>query len=79
MQALGRACLHIVNGSYHKSRALRPSVFLVILLSQVAIAALGAFVSYLWLKFTLSSRHCLVLSPFGSSPGCSGCPLRSAA
>ena len=70
MQALGRACSHIVSGSYHKVRALWGPVFTLLPpLLKVTIAALGAFLSYLWLKITRSSRHCLVLSPFGSSPG----------
>ena len=65
MQALGRACLHIVSGSYHKVRALRAPVFTLLPpLLQVTIAALGAFLSYLWLKITRSSRHCLVLFTF---------------
>ena len=44
-------------------------VFICTLLSQVAIAALGAFLSYLWLKLLGLPGIAWPFSPFGSSPG----------
>ena len=65
----GLACTLLMVATIGCRALLAPCLSCNSLLSQVAIAALAAFLSYLWPKFTLLFRHHLVFSPFSSSPG----------